>query len=401
MRTRYWARAVGSFAMFSLLTAATLAAHAPAASPEPAADGGEDLGHAHALVLVSGDDEDRDEDVRVEVEVDEDENEGPSPREKKKVRVYRKVVRDSGSFFGIGVADIDEDRAKELDLDEEHGVEVKMVYPGSAAVRAGVKVEDVILEFNGDRVDGTEDFVSKVRETPVDGRVKILVVRDGREVTLTGRMGKRTAPRIYRFKHKSGDGGEDRWGWIDTPEAPEPPEPGEIPTPPEPGEPPEPPEAGLFEMEIPEIPEIHIPDIPTPLLSWQAPRLGVETEAIGSQLADYFGVKEGVLVRSVLKGSVAEKAGIKAGDVITKIGDRDVQRPGDIASALRSQEAGESFSITLVRNRREMTLNGKLEERKTKLKERRRSRSSRSDSESRSDSRSNADSESDSDSNSL
>ena len=52
--------------------------------------------------------------------------------------------------------------------------------------------------------------------------------------------------------------------------------------------------------------------------------LGVEAEPLNSQLAEYFGVKEGVLVRSVMKGTAAEKAGIKAGDVITRVGTQKV-----------------------------------------------------------------------------
>src|SRR5207245_1582404 len=108
------------------------------------------------------------------------------------------------------------------------------------------------------------------------------------------------------------------------------------------------------------------PDIPHPLMSIQSRTLGVESEKLNSQLAEYFGVKEGVLVRSVIKGSAAEKAGLKAGDVITKIGDRKVSNPSDISNALRSASSGKSIPITVIRDHKEMTVNATIEEKSGK-----------------------------------
>src|SRR5208337_2533555 len=62
-----------------------------------------------------------------------------------------------------------------------------------------------------------------------------------------------------------------------------------------------------------------MPDTPHDMLSWHSTTLGVETEGLNSQLAEFFGVKEGILVRAVTKGSAADSAGLRAGDVITKI----------------------------------------------------------------------------------
>jgi S1-C subfamily serine protease len=69
-----------------------------------------------------------------------------------------------------------------------------------------------------------------------------------------------------------------------------------------------------------------------------------------------------VLVRSVTKGSAAEKAGLKAGDVITKVGDRRVSTPAEISTALRSA-SGATVPVTVTRNQKEMTVNVALEER--------------------------------------
>ena len=75
-------------------------------------------------------------------------------------------------------------------------------------------------------------------------------------------------------------------------------------------------------MEFPVMPDMErlqqqlrmrVPDIPRPYIAVQSGGLGVEAESLTGQLAEYFGVKDGVLVRSVLKDSVAEKAGLHPG----------------------------------------------------------------------------------------
>ncbi len=230
------------------------------------------------------------------------------------------VVRTgTSSFLGVGVAEIEADRAKALSLREEHGVEIKSVEPDSGAARAGVKEGDVVLEYNGQKVEGTEQFVRLVRETPVGRQVKLLIWRNGAAQTLTATMGSREPGLLAR-------GGE-----------------------------------GL-EITLPRIPEIRIPDTPRVFTSWRSGMLGIESESLGSQLAEYFGVKEGVLVRSVMKGSPADKAGLKAGDVITKVEDRKVSGPREVALLLRTLRTKKTFPMTIVRDRKEMTVNVTLDD---------------------------------------
>ena len=96
-------------------------------------------------------------------------------------------------------------------------------------------------------------------------------------------------------------------------------------------------------------------------MAWRSPMLGIDAESVDSQLAEFFGVKEGVLVRSVVKASAAEKAGLKAGDVITKVDSTRVNSPREITSAIRTKGGG-TFPVTLFRERKEMTVNVTLEE---------------------------------------
>ena len=91
------------------------------------------------------------------------------------------------------------------------------------------------------------------------------------------------------------------------------------------------------------IPEIHIPDIEIPSMNMvvvtSSARSGLMVENITPQLGEFFGVKNGngVLVRAVEKGSRAEKAGFRAGDVIVKINDQPVHDTSDFTHAVRSR----------------------------------------------------------------
>jgi serine protease Do len=88
-------------------------------------------------------------------------------------------------------------------------------------------------------------------------------------------------------------------------------------------------------------------------------------------LADFFGVKEGVLVRSVDKDSPAEKAGLRAGDVVLKVDGQRVNRPRDVTDELRNSWDKKTVPVVVMRNKKEMTVNVELPERSGDLKPRR------------------------------
>ena len=89
-------------------------------------------------------------------------------------------------------------------------------------------------------------------------------------------------------------------------------------------------------------------------------------EPMGSQLAGYFGVKEGALVKTVVEGSAAAKAGLKAGDVITAFNGDHVYEPSDVSRALSRTDDGAEFTIEVVRDRKTQTLKGKLDPREAR-----------------------------------
>lgn len=219
----------------------------------------------------------------------------------------------SRSFLGVGVVEVTPDRAKALRLSDEHGVEITKVDEESPAAKAGLKAQDVVLEYNGQRIEGVEQFIRFVRETPSGRAVKLQVNRGGQAMTVS--------PVLESRKMRMIDIGDTH----------------------------------IAVPEIPEIPEIRIPDIPRPPMAWRTATLGIEAESLPEQLAEYFGVREGVLVRSVSKGSPAEKAGLKAGDVIVRVGDKAVASPTEVSRAVRAAD-GASVALTLVRDRKQMSL---------------------------------------------
>lgn len=226
-----------------------------------------------------------------------------------------KIYGMSGSFLGVGVQEINTERSKALKLKEEYGVEITRVDDDSPAAKAGLKVHDVVLEYNGQRVEGTEQFVRFVRETPAGRTVKLTINRGGANQTLAAIIGSRKSSISSVSPLES------------------------------------------FRVEIPK--EMSMPDIPKAMMSWRSTMLGVEAESLGeSQLATYFGVKEGVLVRSVMKSTAAEKAGIKAGDVLMKVNDTRVTSPRDVTNAIRTARTNsrQSYPVVLMREKKELTL---------------------------------------------
>jgi membrane-associated protease RseP (regulator of RpoE activity) len=92
------------------------------------------------------------------------------------------------------------------------------------------------------------------------------------------------------------------------------------------------------------------------IIPLRGPTLGVTVTGLSSQLADYFGVKEGVLVSFVESGSAAAEAGIRAGDVITAVGGRAVTGAGDLSEAIRRAQPGSAVEIAVTRDRKQLTL---------------------------------------------
>jgi serine protease Do len=93
--------------------------------------------------------------------------------------------------------------------------------------------------------------------------------------------------------------------------------------------------------------------------------LGAQTENLTRQLGDYFGVTngEGILVRSVEKGSAAEKAGLKAGDVIVRADNEKITDRSDLSQILRKHRGGGPLALVVMRDKREQNITVTLPDR--------------------------------------
>jgi len=215
-----------------------------------------------------------------------------------------------GSYLGVDTRDVTPDLLADLKLKEEHGVEVTMVDQDAPAGKAGIKERDVILTMNGTAVESVEQLRRMIHEVPAGRVVALGLSRDGQPLTVKVQLADR------RSASASFNPGNYSYHF-------------ETPT-------------------IPPMPE---------LVVHSSMRSGLMVENLTPQLGEFFGAKDGqaVLVRSVEKGSRAEKAGFRAGDIITKVNGKGICDSGDFSRALRSQKESNT-TITILRDKKEQTI---------------------------------------------
>ena len=224
-----------------------------------------------------------------------------------------------GSYLGVDTRDVTSDRVGALHLKEERGVEVTMVDQDAPAGKAGLKEHDVILSINNQSVESVEQLRRMIREIPAGRTIEIGISRHGQATTLKAQLAER---------NKSLSANHD------------------------------------FNFTMPAIPPINIPQINMPeidpftvVVIHSLKRSGLLVENLCPQLGDYFGVKNGggVLVRSVEKGSRAEQAGFRAGDVVIRVNGSAVNDASDFTRLLRARTESKA-SVTVMRDRKEQTL---------------------------------------------
>lgn len=271
----------------------------------------------------------------------------------KEQEVDRRVVRivepgAGGSYLGVRIDDVDEEEANRLGLSDVHGVLVSEVMEDTPAAEAGLQEDDVLVSWNGVRLESAAQLQRHMRETPAGRSVRIGVVRDGtaREVSVTlgereGMSGVFVSPEMgrahaFRFSPENQERLKERMGDL---------------------------KVRMEELRERMGPEGEAIRRYAVAVGGRG-RLGVSIQNLGDQLADYFGVEDGALITSVLEDSPAERAGLQAGDVIVGIGDADVEDPGDVMRALAEREAG-PVSVRVVRERQPRSVTVELEERQS------------------------------------
>jgi serine protease Do len=219
---------------------------------------------------------------------------------------------------------VDQADVKREKLASESGAVIDEVTGESPAAKAGFKAGDVVVEFDGERVRSARQLTRLVRETPAGRQVRTTVTRDGRRVELQVTPEAGPGARLSRDLRSLGRG---------------------------------------FRFEMPELPQ-HF-DFE---LLMRPGRLGVQTSELTPQLAEYFGTRDGVLVTRVDPDTPAARAGLKAGDVITAVGGHQIDSAAELRRELNRSDSGAEVELTVMRDRKELTLKATIESTSRRLR---------------------------------
>jgi len=251
---------------------------------------------------------------------------------------YATAFLDEGPFLGVRVEEITRENMSRYNLSgEPRGVGVREVFKGSPAERAGLHERDVIVRFDGEQVTSVRKLTRLIEEDAPDHTARLTILRNGSEqevsATLASRGGVMPAlageampgfnvEELSRLGERWKDNSEE-WQL----------------------------KGEEMRKKLDEMQREH----PGVITFGSSRRIGITTNTLGKQLADYFGVSHGILVSSVESNSPADKAGLKAGDVITEADGQKVEDAGDLVGALSRKDEGE-ITLKVVRDRKERTV---------------------------------------------
>jgi serine protease Do len=236
-----------------------------------------------------------------------------------------------GGWLGVGVSEVSADKVKSLKLPEERGALLGKIVPDSPAAKAGLKENDVVLEINGQRIEGTEQFRRMIHEIPAGRMASLTVWRDGRSQSIKVTMGKPDSSNMKVF-----EGGPKSFAF-------------KMPT-------------------LPAMPDLsgleHLRTFS--MVSPGRPLLGIDAENLEGDFGNYFGAPdgEGVLVRGVFANSAAAKAGLKVGDVITSLNGERIRDASELREKLLTAREGKSVKLGVLRNKTEVMLSVELPQQK-------------------------------------
>jgi len=229
-------------------------------------------------------------------------------------KVTKEKSKTESGYIGVYMQELSSDVKKGLDLKVESGVLISGVQDDSPAAKAGLEEGDVVVSFGGKDVTTPDELRDAVSEFQPGADAKLVAVRDGKTKAFTLTVGERPEGDAFTFV---------------TPD-----------------------------IDMPGMGEMH-----RAFSMIGGPRLGIEAHELdNNDLGSYFGAKEGILVLGVEDESVAAKAGVKAGDVITTIGDDKVTDVGDLRNAVRDFDEGDEFTISVVRHGKTQSLKATMDE---------------------------------------
>lgn len=224
-------------------------------------------------------------------------------------------------YLGVGTRDVDSQRAAQLRLKEARGVEITSLDHDAPACKAGLKVHDVILAMDNQPVQGQAQLIQMLHSASPGRVVTLLISREGQQQSFTVQLVDRRS--------------------LDTQLQP-------VPPPEDPG---------------PALPSVSYANNGGSGRSgdgfissgkMNALYTGLNLELLSPQLASYFGDDDGqgLLVMEVDDNSPAADAGLRAGDVITRLNGQIVASPGQWSKLIRSNK-GKQVQLTVIRDHKE------------------------------------------------
>lgn len=239
----------------------------------------------------------------------------------------------TAGYLGIDIRDVTDDQLKPLKLNESRGAEIIDVDHDGPACKAGLQLHDVILQMNGQAIEGQEQLRRMLREMPAGRTVSFVISRNGLQQTISAQMADREEV--------------ERQAWEQRYRVPAPAY-GSTPI-----------SNGFMKSNSPSVamqePKGHRDLLGTTMIL--SPSFtGAKLEVMGPQLAEYFGAEgAGLLVRSVDANSPAESAGMKAGDVVVRVNQVAVASGNDWSRTIR-ENRGRPVSVVVLRDKRERAL---------------------------------------------
>ncbi|MGA8739634.1 MAG: PDZ domain-containing protein [Terracidiphilus sp.] len=246
------------------------------------------------------------------------------------------LLLHSGSqgYLGVLVGDVDSDSANKLKLKEVRGAVITLIDHDAPAAQVGLRVNDVLLEVNGQPVESAEAFGRMMHEVPSGRKVTMLISRDGVTQTVTVQLADRKKLDTDIW-NKLNDGSDinsspvEGKGILGTGG-------GDAPLP------------GGFHM---------------PFVGSSTLKVGAMVEPLTAQMADYLGVQNGLMVKQVARKSEAAAAGMKAFDVILRVGSDSIATVSDWDRSMRANQ-GKAVQVTILRDKRQQTLTLQVDSKK-------------------------------------
>ena len=205
-------------------------------------------------------------------------------------RIYTELVakgKVSRGWLGVSIQPLTPELAKSFGAKDSKGILVSDVVPESPASKAGLKAGDIVLEFEGKKLEAPGDLQRAVGLTNPNSDAKLKIWRDGGEKTLTIKVGEAPDEREAR----SGPAGKSK------------------------------------------------------------SQLGLDVRAVTPEIARQLNLPspEGVVVARVEDGSTAAEAGVQRGDVIREINRQRVRTLADFERLTKDSKEGDRLTVLLQR----------------------------------------------------